>query len=102
MMNLGILLAVSGIIFCLGVFGALVHRSMLRILLSVILIFASNVTVIIAFNFFLYSGSAKGYVFAVCVSLFCMMELAAGAGLVMLLQKERQTVLEDKMDLFKG
>lgn len=101
MIPLGHFVILSGVLFCIGLFGVLTQRNAIRFLISVeIILNAANIN-LVAFNRYLAPDSAEGQV----VSLFVIGVAAAASvvGLVLIISvyRQRRSVLMDDFNLLK-
>ncbi len=101
MISLGHFVALSTVLFCIGLFGVLTQRNAIRFLISIELILnAANIN-LVAFNRYLAPASAEGQV----VSLFVIGVAAAASvvGLILIISiyRQRQSVFLDDFNLLK-
>ena len=103
-------LALSGIIFSIGLYGALTKRNAIAILMAIELMFnAVNVAVVSMARYTVPLGLGDGdfgvlltgQVFAVFVITVAAAEVALGLAIVLALFRNRQTVDVSEMDLMK-
>ncbi len=93
-------LALSGILFTLGVIGVLTRRNALIVFMSVeLMLNAVNLAFV---GFSRQQGTVDGHVFAVFVMAVAAAEAAVGLALVILLFRNRVTVLLDDLDRMRG
>lgn len=101
-MTLSHYLAVSGILFALGLFGVLTRRNVIGILMSVeLMLNAANIN-FAAFNRYLYPNGQIGNTAVVFVITLAAAEVVVGLALVMAIYKNLRTVYADKFDILKG
>lgn len=93
-------LAVSAVLFVLGVVGVLTRRNALIVFMSVELMLNAVNLSFVAFS--RQWGNVDGHVFAVFVMAVAAAEAAVGLALVILLFRNRVTVNLDDLDLMKG
>lgn len=93
-------LAVSGILFMLGVIGVLTRRNLLIVFMSVELMLNAVNLAFVAFS--RHNGAVDGHVFAILVMAVAAAEAAVGLALVILLYRNRLSVHMDDLDLLKG
>jgi len=93
-------LAVSGILFMLGVIGVLTRRNLLIVFMSVELMLNAVNLAFVAFS--RHNGSVDGHVFAILVMAVAAAEAAVGLALVILLYRNRLSVHMDDLNLLKG
>jgi NADH-quinone oxidoreductase subunit K len=93
-------LALSAVIFAVGLFGVLTRRNTIGILLGVeLMLNAVNIN-LVAFGRF--SGGVEGAIFALFAIAITVAEVALGLAIVILLFRSRRTVMADHLDLLKG
>jgi NADH-quinone oxidoreductase subunit K len=94
------LILISGILFTVGVIGALTRRNAIIVFMSIeLMLNAVNVT-FITFSRFLQS--MDGVVFAFFVMAVAAAEAAVGLAIFVLLYRSRQTINVDEINLLKG
>ena len=94
------LLVFSLALLCIGIFGAIVRRNIIGILISIeIILNAVNV------NFVSFAAASKspipGQVFAIFVISIAAAGAAVGLAIVLALYRSRKSVMSDKMNLLK-
>lgn len=97
-------LILSGILFCIGLFGALSKHNAVGILMCIeIMLNAVNIAVV-AFSRFLAADTVliTGHVFALFVIVVAAAEAAVGLAIVIALYRSRETVDVEKVDSMKG
>lgn len=93
-------LAVSGLLFLLGVVGVLTRRNLLIVFMSVeLMLNAVNLAFV---GFARNSLTVDGHVMALFVMAVAAAEAAVGLALVILLYRNRLTVQMDDLNLLKG
>ena len=93
-------LTLGAVMFFIGVWGVLVRRNAVIILLSIELMFnAVNITVV-AFSRFL--GQYTGQVFAIFVITVAAAEATIGLAIVISLYRGRDTLKVDEINLLQG
>ena len=86
-------------LFLIGVIGVLTRRNVIIILMSIELILnAVNINLVAFSRLF---GDVAGQVFALFIVTDAAAEAAVGLGIIIAFFRNRQTVLEDEMDLLK-
>lgn len=93
-------LAVSAVLFVLGLVGVLTRRNALIVFMSVELMLNAVNLSFVAFS--RHWGNVDGHVFAIFVMAVAAAEAAVGLALVILLFRNRVTVNLDDLDLMKG
>jgi NADH-quinone oxidoreductase subunit K len=98
--GLGPILALSGVLFTLGVIGVLTRKNALIVFMSVeLMLNAVNVAFV---GFSRQNATLDGQVFAVFVMAVAAAEAAVGLALVILLFRNRVTVQLDDLDRMRG
>ncbi len=93
-------LMLSGILFTIGVIGALTRRNAIVVFMSIeLMLNAVNLT-FITFSWFLQS--MDGVIFAFFVMAVAAAEAAVGLAIFVLLYRSRQTINVDEINLLKG
>jgi NADH-quinone oxidoreductase subunit K len=94
-------LVLSAALFSIGLFGVLVRRNAVAILLSVeLMLNAVNVN-LVAFWRYGNNASMAGQVFAIIVFAVAAAEVAVGLSLIYSIYRRRSTVIADELDLMK-
>ena len=94
--------ALSGIIFLIGIFGALTRRNIIGILMSIELMFnAANIN-LAAFNRFLQPAGVMGQAVAVFIIAIAAAEVVVGLALVLAIYRNSDTVYVEEFNLLKG
>ena len=88
--------ALSLILFCLGLIGLMVRRNFITVLMSVELLFNAVNINLIAFSFRL--GDLAGQVLAIFVITVAAAEAAIGLGLIIALVRLKDTVILDEVN----
>ena len=95
-------LVVSGILFLIGMFGALTRRNIIGILMGVELMFnAANIN-LAAFNHFLHPGGVVGQALAIFIITIAAAEVVVGLALVLAINRSTDTVYVEEFNLLKG
>ena len=95
-------LALSGILFAIGIYGVLSRRSILGILMSIELMFnAANIN-LIAFNHYLHPGYLWGQGFILFVVTLAAAEAVVGLSLVLAIYRNIKSVYTENMNLLHG
>jgi NADH-quinone oxidoreductase subunit K len=92
--------ALSLVLFCLGLIGLMVRRNFITVLMSVELMFNAVNINLIAFSFRL--GDLAGQVLAIFVITVAAAEAAIGLGLIIALVRLKDTVTLDEADEMRG
>ena len=97
-------LVLSSILFCIGLYGALVKRNTVVILMCIeIMLNAVNIT-LVAFSRYLVPGAVvlSGQIFVIFVMVVAAAEAAVGLALIVAIYRNRRTVDASEIDLMKG
>ncbi|MBJ7328993.1 MAG: NADH-quinone oxidoreductase subunit NuoK [Solirubrobacteraceae bacterium] len=99
-MAIGWYLAVSAIIFCIGLSGVLVRRNPLVILLCLeLMLNAANLS-LIAFS--RMHGNGDGQIFAIIVMVVAACEVCVGLGLVVAIYRRKLPIDVDELKALQG
>lgn len=102
MFNLYGCLAVSAVLFVIGIYGVLSRRNTLMILMSLELIFnAANIN-FVAFNRFLYPGQPWGQSAVLFMIAIAAAEAVVGMALVLTIYRSLNTILAEDLNILKG
>lgn len=99
-MNIGWYLAVSAIIFCIGLGGVLTRRNPLVILLCLELMLNAANLALIAFA--RMHGNADGQIFAIIVMVVAACEVTVGLGLIVAIYRRRLPIDVDELKALNG
>ena len=98
--NLGSYLFVSTALFSLGIFGLLLRRNLVAVLISLELILNSANINFVAFNRFCMIDKTRGQVFAIFVIALAAAEVCIGLSLILLLFRRKDSInVEDAREL---
>ena len=101
-MTLSHYLALSGILFAIGIFGVLTRRNIIGILMSIeLMLNATNIN-FVAFNRFLYPGRYEGHLTVIFVITLATAEVVVGLALVMAIYKNLKSVYAEDYNILKG
>ena len=101
-MTLSHYMLVSGLLFLIGLFGALTRRNIIGILMSIELMFnAANIN-LVAFNRFLYPQGVAGQAVTIFTIAVAAAEVVVGLALVLAIYRNRQTIYAEDFNLLKG
>jgi len=95
-------LAVSAVLFGIGLFGVLSRRNVLTVLMSIELIFNAATINFVAFNRYLYPGVPWGNGSALFVIAIAAAEAAVGMALVLVVFRNFKTVFMERLDILSG
>ena len=94
-------LILAAAMFALGIYGLLVRRNIVLILLSVELMLAAVNINLIAFEAVLRTSEAIGQVFAVFVITVAAAEVGIGLAIVLMIFRNRKSANVDELDLMR-
>ncbi|NNF64557.1 MAG: NADH-quinone oxidoreductase subunit NuoK [Acidimicrobiia bacterium] len=94
-------LILGAFLFSLGMYGVLVRRNAVLVLLSVELMLAAVNINLVAFDAYLRDAIAGGQIFALFVITVAAAEVGIGLAIVLLIFRNRQSANVDEMDLMK-
>ena len=93
-------LLLGAVLFCLGVYGVLVRRNAVLVLMSIELILNAVNINLVAFG--AWRGSVAGAVFALFVIAIAAAEVGVGLAIVLLIYRNRRSVDLDDIAELKG
>jgi len=93
-------LLLGAVLFCIGVYGVIVRRNSVLVLMSIELILNAVNINLIAFG--AYQGDVSGAVFALFVIAVAAAEVGIGLAIVLLIYRNRRSVDLDDMAQLKG
>jgi NADH-quinone oxidoreductase subunit K len=100
MIPVGWTLALSAILFCIGVVGVLVRRNALVIFMSIeLMLNAANLAFV---SFARHLHSLDGQIFVFFVMTVAAAEVAVGLAIIVNVFRLRETVFVDEINLLKG
>jgi len=95
-------LVLSGILFLIGLFGALTRRNIIGILMGIELMFnAANIN-LVAFNHFLHPDTLNGQLVTLFTIAVAAAEIVVGLALVMSIYRNMNTVYTEDINFLKG
>lgn len=100
-MGLDHYLALSAILFSLGLYGALSRKNAIGILMSIELMLNSVNITFVAFGVFLNTGQIAGQMFVMFVITVAAAEVAVGLAIILAVYRNRQSVDVEQIDLLK-
>jgi len=101
MIPLGFFVALSAVLFCLGIYGVLVRRNVVGILISIELILnAANIN-LVAFNKYLGTPDGMGQIFALFVVAIAAAASVVGLVLVIAIYRNGKSIFADDYNLMK-
>ena len=94
-------LVVSGVLFCIGIFGVLSRRHLVQILMSVELILNAVLINLIAFSSFSNTPGLTGQMFAVFVIVVAAAEVGVGLAIILSIYRKKKSVDIDNINILK-
>ncbi len=94
-------LILAAALFCIGLYGVLVRKNAIAILLGIELMLNAVNLNLVAFWRYLDPAKMAGQVFAVIVFAVAAAEVAVGLALIISVYRRRKTVIADEIDLMK-
>ena len=95
-------LILGAAVFCIGLYGALVRRNAVGILMALeLMLNAVNIN-LVAFSRAVTPSLLSGQVFAMFVIAVAAAEAAVGLAIIMALYRSRKSINADEVDLLKG
>ncbi len=95
-------LILAAAVFCIGLYGALVRRNAIGILMALeLMLNAVNIN-LVAFSRATTPGLLSGQVFAMFVIAVAAAEAAVGLAIIIALYRSKKTVNADEVDLMRG
>ena len=102
MITLGHYLALSAVLFLIGIFGALTRRNIIGVLMSIELMFnAANIN-LAAFDRYLHPTGAVGQTLALFSITIAAAEIVVGLALLLAIYRNTDTVYVEDFNLLKG
>ncbi|MBE9061846.1 NADH-quinone oxidoreductase subunit NuoK [cf. Phormidesmis sp. LEGE 11477] len=100
-MQLEYFLILAAALFCIGVYGLVISRNVIRVLMSIeLMLNAVNIN-LMAFSNYLDPDGIKGQVFSVFVITIAAAEAAVGLAIVLSIYRNRDTVDMEQFNLLK-
>ncbi|MEN9206413.1 MAG: NADH-quinone oxidoreductase subunit NuoK [Thermostichales cyanobacterium BF4_bins_65] len=100
-MQLTFFLTLAAILFCIGIYGLVVSRNAIRVLMSIeIMLNAVNLN-LLSFSNFLDSELVRGQVFTVFVITVAAAEAAVGLAIVLGIYRNRSTIDMESFNLLR-
>ena len=94
-------LILSGILFSIGLYGALTRRNAIIILISIELMLNAVNIAFLAFSRYIVPQALTGQVFAIFIMVVAGAEVAVGLAIVISIFRHRNTIDVSKIDLLK-
>jgi len=95
-------LTIGVLLFTFGIYGVLVRRNLIAILISIELILNGAALNFLAFNRFLTPETSSGEIFVVFIISLAAAEAAIGLSLMLALYRRFHTANVEKIDRLKG
>ena len=100
-MQLEYFLVLAAALFCIGIYGLVISRNVIRVLISIeLMLNAVNIN-LMAFSNYLDPDGIKGQVFSVFVMTIAAAESAVGLAIVLSIYRNRDTVDMEQFNLLK-
>jgi NADH:ubiquinone oxidoreductase subunit K len=93
-------LLLAAVLFCIGVYGVIVRRNAVMVLMSIELILNAVNLNLIAFA--LGNGQPDGHVFALYIIAVAAAEVGVGLAMVLLIYRNRRSISLDELSDMKG
>jgi NADH:ubiquinone oxidoreductase subunit K len=94
-------LILAGVLFSIGLYGALSRRNAVAILMCIeIMLNAVNITMV-AFSRYILPAALTGQIFAIFIMTVAAAEAAVGLAIFISIYRRRETVDVEQMDLMK-
>ncbi len=90
----------GAVLFCIGVYGVIVRKNAVMVLMSIELILNSVNINLLAFS--LRNGSVDGHTFALYVIAVAAAEVGVGLAMVLLMYRNRRSIGLDELSEMKG
>ncbi|MBI5197730.1 MAG: NADH-quinone oxidoreductase subunit NuoK, partial [Nitrospirae bacterium] len=101
-MTLAHYLAVGSVLFCIGLYGALVRKNFIVILMSIeLMLNAVNIN-LVAFSRFLDHASYDGQIFALFIMIIAASEAAVGLAILLAIFRNTGVIETDSARSMKG
>ncbi len=94
-------LVLAAALFSLGVYGVLVRRNAVMVLLSVELMLAAVTVNLVAFDAFVQDAVLSGQIFALFVITVAAAEVGIGLAIVLLIFRNRRSANVDELDAMR-
>jgi NAD(P)H-quinone oxidoreductase subunit 4L len=101
MIGLQHFLILAGILFCIGLYGALTKRNAIVILISIELMLNAANIALVAFSRYVTPVALTGQVFTIFVMVVAAAEVAIGLAIIISIYRNRDTIDTNKIDLMK-
>ncbi len=96
-------LVLGAVLFCIGVYGVIVRKNAVLVLMSIELILNSvNINLLAFDRLWADSGNNDGNVFALYIIAIAAAEVGVGLAMVLLIFRNRKTIALDDLSEMKG
>jgi NAD(P)H-quinone oxidoreductase subunit 4L len=100
-LNLNYYLVLAAALFCVGIYGLISSRNVVRVLMSIeLMLNAVNVN-LLAFSNYIDPQNIRGQMFAIFVITVAAAEAAVGLAIVLAIYRNRQTIDMESFNLLK-
>jgi len=94
------LIITAGVLFCLGMFGVIMRRNVLVVLMSIeLMLNAVNLSFV---SFSRFNGDPAGHLMVLMVFVVAAAEVAVAVAIIINMYKLRQTLTVDRLDELRG
>lgn len=94
-------LILSAILFCIGIFGIITSRNIVRVLMSIELILNAVNINLVSFSHYITPTTLKGQIFAIFVMCVAAAEAGVGLAIVISVYRNFKTINIDNINLLK-
>jgi len=101
MIGLAHYLVLGGLLFCIGLLGAVAKRNAIAVFMGIELMLNSVNLNLVAFNHFLHPEFLGGQAFVVIVIVVAAAEVSVGLAIILSLYRRRAITQLDEIDLLK-
>jgi NAD(P)H-quinone oxidoreductase subunit 4L len=100
-LNLNYFLVLAAALFCIGIYGLISSRNVVRVLMSIeLMLNAVNIN-LLAFSNYIDPQNIRGQMFAIFVITVAAAEAAVGLAIVLAIYRNRQTIDMESFNLLK-
>jgi NAD(P)H-quinone oxidoreductase subunit 4L len=100
-LNLNYFLVLAAALFCVGIYGLISSRNVVRVLMSIeLMLNAVNVN-LLAFSNFIDPQNIRGQLFTIFVITVAAAEAAVGLAIILAIYRNRQTIDMERFNLLK-
>ena len=94
-------LIVSGILFCIGIYGILSRRHLVQILLSIELILNAAILNLVAFSSFTTPDEMTGQMFSIFIIVAAAAEVGVGLAIILSVYRKKRSVDINNVNILK-